>query len=131
MLPLIPELAPLRQGTILSAGLVCLSLIVVNAQRRWAALPDLRRAIVLWSGLSALLCSMGVLACMVLSVVGGLQLGCSVRVSQLMYAPTGHAELTPGRTTYRFTEQCAEQEASYLQQSRFIFLVAPKVSEPG
>lgn len=131
VLPLIPELAPLRQGTILSVGLVSLSLIVVNAKRRWSALPDLRRAIALWSVLSAVLCAAGVLSCMMLSTVGGLQRGCSVRVSQLMYAPTGHAELTPGRTTYRFTEQCAEQEASYLQQSRLLFMVAPKIPEAG
>ena len=83
----------------------------------------------IWYGLAAVLCIAGVLACMMVSTAGGLQPDCSVRVSQLMYAPTGHDELTPGRTTYRFTEQCAEQETSYLQQSRFIFLAGPRVSE--
>lgn len=131
MLPLIPELTPLRQGSILSIGLVCLSLIVVNAKRRWAALPDLRRAIALWNGLAAVLCLVGVLACMTNSSLVGAQPGCSVRVSQLMYAPTGHVELTSGRTTYRFTERCDERETSYLQQSRLIFMVKPKVMENG
>ena len=126
-LPLIPELAPLRQGSTLSIGLVCLSLLVVNTKRRWAALPDLRRAIAMWNGLAAVVCLAGVLACMMNSSLSGVWSDCSVRVSQLMYAPADHVELISGRTTYRFTERCDERETTYLQQARFIFIVAPKV----
>jgi hypothetical protein len=131
LLPLIPDLTVIRQAVLLCLGVSGLALVVVNASKRWSALPDLRRRIVASSALAALVVTVGTLGCLVPSPVGGPDAICTVRAVQLAQAPIGYDGLVPERTTYRFSRSCMGDDfpESWYQQSRLIFLVGSRVRE--
>ena len=131
-LPLIPELIALRHGLLAALGLGGVALVLRNARQRWLALPDLRLRIGVWSGLSAVLCTLGMLVSLALSPIDAMQFLCDLRVMRIHQLPTGYPELDPGRATYRFHQSCIpDGEETWLQQSVLIFLVGPTVPYRG
>ena len=131
LLPLIPDLAVIRQAVLLCLGVSGLALVVVNASKRWSALPDLRARVVASSALAVLVVTVGTLGCLVSAPVGGVDASCAVRAVQLAQAPIGYDALVPERTTYRFSRSCLGEDfpESWYQQSRLIFLAGPRVRE--
>ncbi len=106
LLPLIPDLAVIRQAVLLCLGVSGLALVGVNASKRWSALPDLRARVVGSSTLAALAMVVGTLGCLVSASVGGADAACTVRAVRLAQAPIGYDALARERTTYRFSRSC-------------------------
>jgi hypothetical protein len=133
LLPLIPDLTVIRQAIIIATSLAGVVLVGVNTAKRWRALPDLRGRIAASGALSVLLAVAGMLLCLALSPIGGLETFCTVRAVRLSVIPTGYPELHPDWTTYRFTRRCLldDRPEGWFQQSRGIFLVGPRVPDQG